>query len=242
MRRDLLTADSLRAAIEKQAKREARDVQAAAPPEAPGGPPAGSGPPADSRPVASDEPNDRAISKAGAVLERYGVRLIDHGGEMCIGLWGSLDGPEVRAALEVMGNSAASIIYFDDLDAGVPDRFKLCTCDPGLDSEPLPAAVIEAMKNAPRKPWLARNALLADMGWLCWTVGRPVMGVLAAAEPGPRVDEGAVTDPDVPFDDLHGGNAASLAESSDRPRQEPLSASVLLAARQCRACFRARAG
>jgi hypothetical protein len=48
--------------------------------------------------------------------------------------------------------------------------------------------------------------------------------VVAAAEPGLWVDEGAV---DVPFDDLPDGSAASLAESSDRPRQESLSASEL---------------
>jgi hypothetical protein len=166
-----LTAQSLRAAIEKRAKRDAAASQAADLSDVPGTSDSLAGPPA--VPPVTDPPDDPAINGASAVLGRYGARLIRMNGEMRVGIWSWLDCPAVRDALKVMQSGGSKVIYLDDQSFDLPVRFKLCACNRRLDSDPVPAVVIEAMNQTSEKPWLVRDALLEEMGWRYWTVGRP---------------------------------------------------------------------
>jgi hypothetical protein len=72
---------------------------------------------------AAAEPCGEELSQASACLARTGVRLIDIGGVMHVGIRSDLNGPDVRAALCTFGSGDAPVLYLDR--PGVPDRFRL---------------------------------------------------------------------------------------------------------------------
>src|SRR5215831_10380507 len=68
------------------------------------------------------EPADEKLARASAVLGWAGVRLIQIGGVMHVGIWSDLDSPVIRAALHIF-DSSKPLLYLDA--AGIPPRYKL---------------------------------------------------------------------------------------------------------------------
>jgi hypothetical protein len=69
------------------------------------------------------DPDPAEVTRASAVLNRVGVRIMALEGGATIGVWSDLDGPDVRTALLVLGLQQLPIRYLDG--AGVPIRYKL---------------------------------------------------------------------------------------------------------------------
>jgi hypothetical protein len=105
------------------------------------------------------EPTPEDLTRAGRVLIRAGVRLMQLDGVTTIGLWSDLDSPEVRQALAVFGSDTLPIRYLDG--AGIPNRFKLRR----VDGEPVPMNVLAAMEQNPEKPWAVRDHMCQGMGY-----------------------------------------------------------------------------
>ena len=58
------------------------------------------------------------------LLNRRGVRLINRDGRTVLALWRDADGREVRDALEAVGHDGAEVLYLDDPEADVPERYR----------------------------------------------------------------------------------------------------------------------
>lgn len=99
------------------------------------------------------------ISRATSLLNETGVRLISLDGAATVGAWSDLDGPEVRAALRVLGNDALPLRYLDS--GGIPARFKV-RC---VGGEVVPMNVLQAMEMATAAPWNERDQLLKGLAW-----------------------------------------------------------------------------
>jgi hypothetical protein len=105
------------------------------------------------------DPDPAELARAGAVLNRAGIRIMALEGSATIGVWSDLDGPEVRAALRTFGSELLLIHYLDG--AGVPMRYKVRW----VDGEPVPMNVLAAMEQHPADPWKVRDRMLSEMGW-----------------------------------------------------------------------------
>ncbi len=99
------------------------------------------------------------LTRASAVLNRAGVRIIALEGGSTIGLWSDLDGPEVRAALRTFGSDRLPVRYLDGV--GVPMRYKARR----VEGEPVPMNVLAAMEQYAAEPWKVRDGMLSEMGW-----------------------------------------------------------------------------
>ncbi|MFB3778733.1 MAG: hypothetical protein ACE141_14030 [Bryobacteraceae bacterium] len=63
---------------------------------------------------------DRAVN----LLNLRGVRLIQNGQRMVVALWRDADGREICEALEVVGLVGAEVLYLDDPEAEIPERYR----------------------------------------------------------------------------------------------------------------------
>src|SRR5258708_29459089 len=63
--------------------------------------------------IQAPEPDQLALAHASGVLAAAGVRLMELGGTTTIGLSSDLDGPEIRAALEVFGSGLLPVRSLD---------------------------------------------------------------------------------------------------------------------------------
>jgi len=113
----------------------------------------------DESPEIETGPDPAELSRASAVLNRAGVRIMALEGGATIGLWSDLDGPEVRAALRTFGSDRLPFRYLDG--AGVPMRYKVRRAE----GEPVPMNVLAAMEQHPAEPWKVRDRMLNEMGW-----------------------------------------------------------------------------
>jgi hypothetical protein len=68
-------------------------------------------------------PDAAELTRASAMLNRAGVRIMALEGGAIIGVWSDLDGPGVRAALSTLGSDRAPVRYLDG--SGIPMRYKL---------------------------------------------------------------------------------------------------------------------
>jgi TubC N-terminal docking domain len=64
------------------------------------------------------------ISSALQLLNRRGARLIQNVDRTVIGLWHDADGREVREALDVVGLGAADVLFLDDPESDIPERYR----------------------------------------------------------------------------------------------------------------------
>jgi hypothetical protein len=104
------------------------------------------------------EPGQEAIDRAGAVLSRVGMRLMELEGGTTVGLWSDLDAPEIRAALRVFGSHLLPLRYLDG--PGIPARYQLRR----VAGEPVPESVRVEMERHPAEPWKIRDQMLSGMG------------------------------------------------------------------------------
>jgi hypothetical protein len=99
------------------------------------------------------------MDRASELLSCAGVRLMEIGGVMTVGVWSDLDGPEIRDALRVFGSGDAPVRYLDG--SGISDRYKVRR----VAGDPVPISVLRAMEQHPQAPWKVRDELLVKMGW-----------------------------------------------------------------------------
>lgn len=99
------------------------------------------------------EPDPAELARAAGVLNRAGVRIMSLEGRATIGVWADLDGPEVRAALRILGADRVPVRYLDG--AGIPMRYKLRR----VAGEPVPMSVLAEMKQHPADPWKVRDRM-----------------------------------------------------------------------------------
>ena len=99
------------------------------------------------------------LTRASAVLNRAGVRIMTLDGGATIGVWSDLDGQEVRAALHSFGLGRLSVCYLDGPQ--VPMLYKVRH----VDGEPVPMNVLGAMERHPAEPWKIRDRMLKELGW-----------------------------------------------------------------------------
>lgn len=93
------------------------------------------------------------VDDAATVLIKTGVRLMClDGGNWTGGVWSDLDGPRLRAAIDIMFPDVP-VAYLDG--AGIPDRYKLRQ----VPGEPVPAHVLELMQQDREAGWRERDAL-----------------------------------------------------------------------------------
>ncbi len=83
--------------------------------------------------------------RARYLLNRAEVRKIVVAGELVIGIWSDLDGPDIRAALRVLDADRLPVRYLDG--AGIPMQYKLRRAE----GEPLPINVLGEMERHPRE-------------------------------------------------------------------------------------------
>jgi hypothetical protein len=103
--------------------------------------------------------SDYEITRASRVLNGAGVRLMKLDVKVVVGIWSDLDGPEIRAALGILGSGDLEVRYLDGFN--VPDRFRL-RCVAG---EPVPLNVLAEMERHRESPWKIRDKLLEEMKW-----------------------------------------------------------------------------
>jgi hypothetical protein len=96
---------------------------------------------------------------ASGVLNRAGVRIMRLDGAATIGVWSDLDGPEIRAALRIVGPGQLSVRYLDG--AGIPMKYKLRR----VEGEPVPMGVLAEMERRPAEHWKVRDQMLKEMAW-----------------------------------------------------------------------------
>jgi hypothetical protein len=81
--------------------------------------------------------------EARRILNRTGVRIMEIDGEMVVGIWSDLDGPDTRRALEVLRKQDWPVRYLDGPE--IPDRYKLRT----VTGEPRYAPALSASPVGP---------------------------------------------------------------------------------------------
>jgi hypothetical protein len=99
------------------------------------------------------------ITRAWRVLNDAGVRLMKLDGKVVVGIWSDLDGPEIRAALGILGSGDLEVCYLDGFN--VPDRFKLRR----VAGEPVPLNVLAEMERHLESPWKIGDKLLEEVKW-----------------------------------------------------------------------------
>ncbi len=99
------------------------------------------------------------VERASGVLNLAGVRIMRLDRISTIGLWSDFDGPEVRAALRVLGMEGLSIRYLDG------DRVPMLYKVRRVGGEPVPMNVLTEMEREPANPWTVRDRMLRGMGW-----------------------------------------------------------------------------
>jgi hypothetical protein len=99
------------------------------------------------------------LARAGAVLSRAGVRLMQLNGADAVGVWSDLDGPDVRAALRTSCLEHLPVLYLDG--AGISMRYRRRW----VEGEPVPRKVLAEMERNPGEPWKVRDRMLDEMGW-----------------------------------------------------------------------------
>jgi len=104
-------------------------------------------------------PDPAELTRASAVLNGAGVRIMALEGGATIGVRSDLDGPEVRAALRAFGSDRLPVRYLDG--SGIPMRYKLRR----VEGEPVPISVLAEMEPQPAEPWKVRDRMLKEMGW-----------------------------------------------------------------------------
>jgi hypothetical protein len=72
--------------------------------------------PAECPEIAAD-PDPAELARVSAILNRAGVRIMALEGGATIGVWSDLDGPEVRAALRVLGSHLLPVRYLGQVQA-----------------------------------------------------------------------------------------------------------------------------
>lgn len=113
-----------------------------------------------------NEPRQEDIDAAIAVLDQAGARLMRLEGTSTIGMWSDLDGPEVRAALRILGMEGLPVRYLDG--SGTPMRYKVRR----VDGDPVPMSVLVEMDRHPAEPWKVRDRMLEEMGWCSKGISR----------------------------------------------------------------------
>jgi hypothetical protein len=113
-------------------------------------------PPANSS-TADDESGLDEHTRAGRLLSRVGVRLMDDG-VFTIGIWSDKDSRELRDAIRLHHPDAMPRVRYLD-GAGVPPRFKLRR----VPGDPVPLSVLREMERNPEEPWVVRDLMLAAM-------------------------------------------------------------------------------
>lgn len=99
------------------------------------------------------------LTRASAVLNRAGVRLMQLEGVPTIGIWSDLDAPEIRGALRTLGSREVPVRYLDG--AGIPARYKLRR----VEGQPVPMNVLAEMERHSDQPWTVRDRMLQEMRW-----------------------------------------------------------------------------
>ncbi len=97
------------------------------------------------------EPTATELDAASHVLRRNGVRFMQIDGKHVGGVWSDLDGPELRAALRILGTDHLPVRYLDG--TGIPARYKLRD----VPGQPVPLSVLAAMELEPFEPWKVRD-------------------------------------------------------------------------------------
>jgi hypothetical protein len=99
------------------------------------------------------------LTRASAILNRAGVRLMQLDGFPTIGIWSDLDGPEIRGALRTLSSGEVPVRYLDG--AGIPTRYKLRR----VPGEPVTMNVLAEMERHPDQPWAVRDRMLHEVRW-----------------------------------------------------------------------------
>jgi hypothetical protein len=111
----------------------------------------------------TSDPSDLAWAElranASSALAHEGVRFLNLDGTEITGVWTDRDGPEIRAALRILGKDEQPIRYLDG--DNVPNEYK----GRHVEGEPVPQAVLCAMEAEPEAPWIVRDRMLAEMHW-----------------------------------------------------------------------------
>ena len=122
-------------------------------------------------PAMKSEPDPAELARASAVLNRAGVRVLALEGRPAIGVWSDLDGPEIRAALRVIGLQSLPVRYLDG--SGIPMRYKVRR----VEGQPVPLSVLIEMERHTSEPWAGRDRLLKALGWrskpIVWSDSEP---------------------------------------------------------------------
>lgn len=100
-----------------------------------------------------ESPHQLDLSRACAVLNRAGSRIVVLETGTTIGVWSDLDGPEVRTALRTLGLDQLPVRYLDG--AGVPMRYKLRR----VKGDPVSMSVLARMEQHPNEPWKVRDSI-----------------------------------------------------------------------------------
>jgi hypothetical protein len=153
------------------------------------------------------------LTRASAVLNRAGVRIMQIDGVTTIGIWSDLDGPEIRKTLRTFGSGQLPVRYLDGV--GVPTRYKLRR----VAGEPVPMAVLSEMERHSSEPWKIRDRMLQEIGWsskaVSWAEWKAASLNRLFLEQGGTQRPGQITAATV----LHGASARSGASSRALARE-----------------------
>jgi hypothetical protein len=105
-------------------------------------------------------PDPAELGHASAVLSRAGVRIMALEDGAAIGVWSDLDGPEIRAALGILGLSRLPVRYLDG--SGIAVRYEVRR----MEGEPVPMSALDEMERHSTEPWKVRDRMLQRMNWL----------------------------------------------------------------------------
>ena len=93
-------------------------------------------------------PSQSEIDHASVVLNQLGVRIMRIDGAAVIGIWSDRDGPEIRAALQVL-EVTLPIRYLDG--AGIPPPYRTRR----VAGEAVPPDVLTAMEGQTEGRWMS---------------------------------------------------------------------------------------
>ncbi|MGI9074702.1 MAG: hypothetical protein ACR2JB_26075 [Bryobacteraceae bacterium] len=88
------------------------------------------------------------IAEAMQLLNLAGVRIMRYGPELRLGIWEDLDGPELRAAINVVGMDELRVVHLESAD--VPIRYKVRSCPDRNPGESFEAWQTRALREAPQ--------------------------------------------------------------------------------------------
>jgi hypothetical protein len=99
--------------------------------------------------------SEASIEHAVALLNRTGARIVIYAaGDEATGIWSDLDGPEVRAAIRMLGRGDLPVVYLDS--PGCPNHYKVRR----VPGELIPLPILAAMEAAASEPWHVRDELM----------------------------------------------------------------------------------